>query len=80
MDHVDCLSEEELTEYLEGGLDPAIKTITELHLLNCDNCRGSLALFMRLLKDEVAPEEAVVLQAVTERWSSTTVGRKMAVA
>jgi tetratricopeptide (TPR) repeat protein len=77
LDHGDCLSQEELTDYLEGGLDPAIKTVTEAHLLTCDRCRESLALFMRLLKNEMTPEEAAVVQSAAESWSATKVGSRM---
>jgi len=40
--HGECLTEETLTEYLEGGLDPAIKLASEVHLIACDGCRGRL--------------------------------------
>jgi anti-sigma factor ChrR (cupin superfamily) len=46
MDRGDCLGDETLTEYLEGALDPAMRTLAEAHLLVCDHCRENLAVFM----------------------------------
>jgi tetratricopeptide repeat protein len=68
LDHGQCLTEETLTEYLEGGLDPVIKTASEVHLIACDDCRNQLGFFMRLMDDNVRPEEAVALQTVTHQW------------
>jgi tetratricopeptide (TPR) repeat protein len=62
------LTEETLTDYLEGGLDPAVKAASEVHLLACDECRKNLAYFMRLLDPDVAPDEAGVLKTMTAAW------------
>jgi len=66
--HGQCLTEETLTEYLEGGLDPAIKAASEVHLIACDDCRGSLAFYMRLLEKEILAEESQTLQAISSEW------------
>lgn len=67
-DHGQCLTEETLTEYLEGALDPAIKAASEVHLVACTECRNHLAFFMRILAQDVKPEEANALQAITAEW------------
>ena len=68
MDHGQCLTEETLTDYLEGGLDPAVKAASEVHLLACEDCRRRLGFFMRLLDKEVSPEEAEKLQIIVSEW------------
>jgi tetratricopeptide (TPR) repeat protein len=68
MDHGQCLTEETLTDYLEGGLDPVIKAASEVHLLACDRCRNNLGFFMRLMDEDVSAQEVVVLQTVTNQW------------
>ena len=68
MDHGQCLTEETLTDYLEGGLDPAIKAASEVHLVACDDCRLKLGFYMRLLKREVTGEEAAIIQSATLEW------------
>src|SRR5438876_12362937 len=67
-DHGQCLTEETLTEYLKGGLDPPVKAASEVHLIACDNCRGRLGFYMRLLAQEVTAEEAKTLEAITAEW------------
>jgi tetratricopeptide (TPR) repeat protein len=67
-DHGQCLTEETLTEYLEGGLDPPVKAASEVHLIACDDCRNSLGYFMRILQHEVKPEEATAIQAIALEW------------
>ena len=69
MNHGECLTDETLTDYLEGGLDPAIKAASEAHLVACDDCRVKLAFFMRLLKDDVQPQEAITIRAIQEEWT-----------
>ncbi len=63
-----CVDDERLTGYLEGGLDPAIRVITEAHLVACDRCRVRLAFFVRLLKQEMKPEETAAVQGIQEAW------------
>jgi tetratricopeptide (TPR) repeat protein len=70
MDHGQCITDETLTEYLEGGLDPAIKAATEVHLIACDDCRGRLAFFMRVLDDGVSIEESGTLKVIENRWNN----------
>lgn len=67
-EHGECLIDEALTEYLEGSLDPAIKLASEVHLLACDDCRARLAFFMRVLDQDVKPEEAAQVQVFTAKW------------
>jgi len=67
-DHGRCLTEETLTEYLEGGLDPPVKAASEVHLIACDNCRSRLGFYMRLLAQEVSAEEAKTLAGITAEW------------
>jgi tetratricopeptide (TPR) repeat protein len=67
-DHGQCLTEETLTEYLEGGLDPPVKAASEVHLIACDDCRNFLGYFMRILLHEVKPEEATAVRAITAAW------------
>ena len=63
-----CLKDEDLTEYLEGALDPAIKAATEAHLVGCDDCRVRLAMFVRILKHELTPVELVAVNRIEESW------------
>jgi tetratricopeptide (TPR) repeat protein len=67
-EHGDCLTDETLTEYLEGTLDPAVKLASEAHLLTCDDCRVRLGFFMRVLDQDVKPDEAAQVQALTAKW------------
>src|SRR5687767_6405941 len=69
MKHGQCVTDETLTEYLEGRLDPALKTASEVHLIECDRCRQELAFFMRLLIPEISPEESSTLDTVQGEWS-----------
>ena len=68
-DHGQCLTEETLTDYLEGGLDPALKAASEVHLVACDDCRSRLGFFMKLLDENVGPEETSALRAITAQWN-----------
>src|SRR5258706_12968725 len=79
-DHTDrgqCLTDETVTEYLEGGLDPVIKAASEVHLVACRTCRNNLGFFMRVLDSEVGPEEANTLQAITAEWTNKKRGRQV---
>ena len=67
-DHGQCLTEETLTEYLEGSLDPALKAVSEVHLVACDGCRTQLGYFMHLLGTEVRAEEESALQTIAAKW------------
>ncbi len=68
MDHGQCLTEETLTDYLGGELDPAIKAASEVHLVVCDDCRLNLGFYMRLLDDEISPDETTAIHSVTAEW------------
>ena len=72
--HGQCLTEDTLTEYLDGSLDLAIKATSEVHLIACDDCRSKLGFFMRILNEEVSGEETAAVQAVTDRWTKTKRG------
>ena len=67
-DHGQCLTEETLTEYLEGSLDPALKAVSEVHLVACDGCRTQLGYFMHLVGTEVRAEEESALQTIAAKW------------
>ena len=76
-DHGQCLTDETLTDYLEGALDPAIKAASEVHLIACDECRGRLGFFMRLLDKNISSAEAAEIEAITAQWESYKVKNKM---
>jgi len=76
-DHGQCLADETLTEYLEGSLDPAIRAASEVHLIGCEECRNQLAFFMRVLRQDVTPEEAKALEAVTAQWHDKKVNTSL---
>src|SRR6185436_13947250 len=77
MNHGHCLTDDTLTDYLEGVLDPALKAASEAHLVGCDDCRVKLAFFMRLLKDDMQPEETVAVRAVQEEWTRARNDRRL---
>lgn len=68
--HGECLTDECLTDYLEGSLDPVVRSAFESHLVTCDDCREKLALFMRVLRQDVQPHEAVALQRLDDLWAA----------
>jgi len=61
-----CLSEQVLTDYLEGILSPVARNACEGHLIACDTCRKNLGLFMRVLREDLTPEEDIALQQLAE--------------
>jgi hypothetical protein len=73
-DHGQCLADETLTEYLEGHLDPAMRAVSEVHLVSCQRCREQLAFFMRVLQPDVSAEEESQLQAIADKWDKNKVG------
>jgi tetratricopeptide (TPR) repeat protein len=68
IEHGECLSDETITGYLEGGLAPVVKAACEIHLISCDRCRENLANFMRLFKSDVSSEEETTLASVAAEW------------
>jgi len=68
MEHI---SDEELTQYLEGSLPEQQQPELETHLLTCDDCRGRLAMFMRMMKSEESPEEAKHVERAGKRLGPT---------
>jgi tetratricopeptide (TPR) repeat protein len=75
MDHGQCLTEDTLTDYLEGGLDRAVTAASEVHLVGCDDCRRRLGFYMRLLSEELTPEESSAIQLVTAEWEKKSQGK-----
>ena len=69
IDHGQCITEETLTDYLEGVLGPAVKAASEAHLIACDACRSRLTFFMRLLSEDVSEEEVTTLQVIEDKWN-----------
>jgi len=74
--HGQCLTEETLTEYLEGVLDPAVKAASEVHLVACSECREQLAFFMHLLALHVTEEETDRLAAIQAAWNDKQPARR----
>jgi len=70
MKHGACLSDETLTDYLEGSLDPIVQVACEGHLIACDTCRGRLALFMRALQPAVTAEEEAAVESIAQSWNA----------
>jgi len=70
MNHGECLSDETLTDYLEGTLDLVVQATCEAHMIACANCRERLALYMRVLQPEITPEEDAALQGISEAWTN----------
>src|SRR5688572_24646194 len=68
MSHGQCLTEDTITEYLEGALDPVVTAACEVHLIACDRCREGLALYMRVLRTDITPEETGRVDRLTETW------------
>ena len=68
MDHGQCLTEETLTEYLEGALDPVVTAACEVHLIACDPCREELALYMRVMHRGVTTDENVRIDHISGSW------------
>jgi tetratricopeptide (TPR) repeat protein len=71
-DHGTCLTDEMLTDYLEGGLDLPIKAASEVHLVSCEDCRNQLAFLMRLLDPAISPGEANTLKVIADEWDKKT--------
>ena len=63
----ECLTENLISEYLEGTLTPVVKAACEVHLIACDRCRENLAIVMRLLQADL-DEEEVELERAAAQW------------
>jgi tetratricopeptide (TPR) repeat protein len=72
MDHGQCLTDDTLTDYLEGGLDPATKAASEVHLLGCDTCRLKLGFYMQLLSEDMSAEETATVETFAADWEKKT--------
>jgi tetratricopeptide (TPR) repeat protein len=64
-----CLTDDTLTDYLEGSLEPVMRAAAEVHLIGCESCRASLALFMRILRTTSDPEEDAALQSIEDQFT-----------
>jgi tetratricopeptide (TPR) repeat protein len=76
-DRGQCLADDTLTEYLEGALEPVIQAATEAHLIACEECRNQLAGFMRVLQEDITPEEANTLETVAAEWDRRTGNKRI---
>jgi Tfp pilus assembly protein PilF len=65
-----CLTDETLTGYLEDALEPVVKAACEVHLISCDKCRRELAVFMRVLRADITPDEEETVRAISAAWES----------
>lgn len=63
-----CLSQDTLTNYLEGLLDAPLRKAAEGHMVECDFCRSQLASYMRILDEEVLDEEDTVIRDAIARF------------
>src|SRR5690349_2017282 len=52
-----------LQRYLSGTLTPAEIEDCERHLLACDSCRKELAVLIRMLDENVPPDEALIVDS-----------------
>jgi tetratricopeptide (TPR) repeat protein len=66
----ECLSDQTLSEYLEGALDPIVRNACEVHLVACDPCREKLAFYMRMLQPELSAREETRYKDVLAVWES----------
>jgi len=68
MKHGECLSDEILTDYLEGPLDSVVRVACDAHLIACDPCRHKLASLMRVLQPQVTTEEETAVLEIADIW------------
>jgi tetratricopeptide (TPR) repeat protein len=57
-------STESLGSYLSGGLSEPEETDCERHLARCEHCQTQLAFLIRVVDDELAPDEAAVIDCI----------------
>jgi len=69
----ECLKDDVLAAFLEGSLEPVVRSACEVHLIACDACREKLALFMKVLREEIAPAEVASLEEVSRRWDERNI-------
>ena len=53
-----------LSGYLGGDLPEQKQSYCQRHLVECDSCRRDLALLVRMLDEDVSPEELAILNSV----------------
>ena len=76
VEHLTCREfVEVLTDYLEGGLEPAERADVERHLVICRGCanyteqmRSTIGLLRRLAHERPAAEPAAPLLAMFRTW------------
>ena len=64
-----CLTDETVTAYLEGVLNPGIRAITERHAVECDECRERLSHFLQVLNDDITPGEEEAVDQLMRVWT-----------
>jgi tetratricopeptide (TPR) repeat protein len=53
-----------MSSFLSSDLAEEERACCQRHLVECDDCRGELALLVRMLDEEVSPDELVILNRV----------------
>jgi len=65
----------ELTEYLDGALEPSVRVELELHLANCQNCRVVVNTTRKTIEIFCNAEPAPLPEDVRERLHDALVKR-----
>src|ERR1700739_1532079 len=53
-----------MSSFLSAELTEDERAYCQRHLIECDDCRGELALLVRILDEEVSPDESAILNRV----------------
>ncbi len=53
-----------LSSYLSADLPEPQRAYCQRHLIECNDCRGELALLVRILDEEISPDELAILNRV----------------
>lgn len=64
-----CLGDETLSLYLEGRLEAPLRMASEQHMVECDQCRGRLVRFMRVMNEGVLEEEESAIDDAIARFT-----------
>jgi len=67
---VQHIEEYVLGNYLSGVLPEQDSRYCELHLVDCDSCRGQLALLVRVLNENPSPDEIAIIDSIESNHSS----------
>lgn len=62
------LSDEDVTDYLEGEVPEDKRQAIEEHLVGCDECHEKMVLYMKVLKEETTDEENQRLEQLGRMW------------